>query len=98
MKTPENGLGINVAILWRLDRPGLRTVLLQPKMSPAPVIVVQVVPKDSAEMPLVQDDHVIQAFPPDRPDHPLDVWVLPGRSLGRPDLLDAQRGDPASEV
>ncbi len=28
---------------------------------------------------LVDDDQVVQAFPPDRADHPFNEWVLPGR-------------------
>ena len=59
------------------------------------MVVVQVVPENTPEVPLVQDDHVIQTFPPDRPDRPLDIWVLPGRAVRGQDLLDAQGGDPA---
>lgn len=98
MKATEHWLSVDVSGLDRLDWPRYRTVVLQSQMSSAPVVVVQILPENSTQMPLVHDDHVIQAFPPNRPDHFLYIWVLPWRPLGCPDLLDAQRGDPTSEA
>ena len=40
-------------------------------------------------MPLVEDDYVVQAFPPDGPDHPFHKRILPRRPWGSDDLLDA---------
>ncbi len=45
VQATENGLGVDVAQLGRFDGPRLRAVLLQPQMSPASVVVVQVVSK-----------------------------------------------------
>jgi hypothetical protein len=28
-------------------------------------------------MPFAKDQHMIQAFPAERPDEPFDIWVLP---------------------
>ena len=41
------------------------------------VVVVHVRCKDVAQMAFVEDDELIQALPPDRADHALDVSVLP---------------------
>jgi hypothetical protein len=34
-------------------------------------------------MPFIEDDHVVQKISPHRPDQPLQIWILPGRSWGR---------------
>jgi len=73
VKPAQHWLRPNGPNLGRLDLPCLRTVLLLPEMNPAPVVVVQVLAKDAPEALLIEDDHMIQAFTPDRPDHPFDV-------------------------
>jgi hypothetical protein len=47
---------------WRLDRPGLRAVLRQCQMRPAPVRVVDEVLKMSMQAALAENDHGIQAL------------------------------------
>lgn len=32
------------------------------------------------EMPLVENDRMVETFPPDRPDQSFNVWILPRRS------------------
>ncbi|MFH1842946.1 MAG: hypothetical protein ABIF77_07035, partial [bacterium] len=49
-------------------------------------------------MPLIQDYHVIQALAPDRPDHPLDIRVLPWGSVRGQDLFDLKGRDSAVEL
>src|SRR3974377_1448999 len=44
----------------------------------------------SSETRLVDDDNVIQAFSPYRPDQPLHVGILPGRAWSTKHLFDAQ--------
>ena len=46
---------------------------------------------------LAKDDHAVHAFPPNRTDHPFDVWILPRGSTSRNDLLDSHVPHPASE-
>jgi hypothetical protein len=48
-------------------------------------------------MTLVEDDDLIQALPPDRADHALDVSVLPRLAWRRDDLSDSHRIDPLAE-
>jgi len=48
---------------WRLDRPGLRAVLRQCQMRPAPVIVVDEVLKMSIQAALAENHHVIPGTP-----------------------------------
>ena len=69
--------GDDFSDLARLYRPLLRAILVQGKMRPGAVIVINVRRKHPAQMVLVEDDQVVQAFSPDRADDPLNVGVLP---------------------
>ena len=46
----------------------------------------------SSETRLVDNDNVIQAFPPDRSDHPFGVGILPGRVRSAQHFVDAKPG------
>ena len=48
-------------------------------------------------MAFVKDDDVVQALPPDRPDHALDVSVLPRGAWCRDDLSDSHSRDPLAK-
>ena len=54
--------------------------------------------QDAAQMALVEGHYVIQTLPADRPDHALDIGVLPGRSWCCDDLGDSHRLGTAAEV
>ena len=58
--------------------PVIGRVFLEGKVGSAPVIILDVGREHAPEMPLVQDDHVIEALSADRADHTLDIWILPG--------------------
>ena len=73
MQPTKDLLSLYGARFGRLHWSRLQTVFLQPQIGPAPVTVVQVVTENPPEIPLAQGDHVIEAFSPDRPDHPLDI-------------------------
>jgi len=98
MQATEDRLGLDLAQFGRLDGPRNRAVLFQPQMSPAAVVVINVLAKDSPQVPPIQDYHVIQALTPNRPDHPLDIWVLPWGSEEGQDLFDLKGGNPAVEL
>jgi hypothetical protein len=66
------------ANLRPLDRPWHRTI---PRQRPGrmPLMVrAKVVGQEPPQMALVQDGHVVQAFPADTADEPLHLSVLPG--------------------
>jgi hypothetical protein len=44
-------------------------------MCPRQMIVDGVTRQDSAQVPLAEDDQVVQTFPPDRPDQALRVRI-----------------------
>jgi len=65
---------------WFLNQPGLRAVHLQRKMRPPALVVLEVGLDHPPQVPLVQDDDVIETFLPDATNQALDVRVLPPRS------------------
>ncbi len=46
-------------------------------------------------MPLVEDDHMIQAFSTDGPDNTFDIRILPWRAARGDNLIYAQAPDPS---
>ena len=64
-------------LLWRLDRPAVRRILLQRQMRPHAVIIIGIAGEDAFQMKLSQDNHVIQTFSAYRADDPLSIGILP---------------------
>src|SRR3954447_23727413 len=65
-------------------------------MRPAPMVVGEIRAKDSAEMPLIDDDYVVETFASNGPDHAFDVRILPWTPRTRHHLGDAETGDAAT--
>ena len=62
------------------------------------MVIVEIGIQNPLQVDLVQHDQVVEAFPANRSDDPLDVRILPGR-LGRDrDFVDAQPLDAFAEV
>ena len=80
-----------------LYRPRLRAILAEREMCAAPVVVVEVRRQHTAQVTLVEDDDVIEAFAADRADDAFDIGVLPWRSRRGDDLLDSHRLDTSAE-
>src|SRR5262249_52012137 len=49
-------------------------------MNPRFIIIRSIPTQDPAQVRLPKYDHVVETFPSDCADQPLDVWVLPRRS------------------
>src|SRR5260370_1008071 len=82
----------------RLHRTTRRRVLFQRQVRPSLVIMLHVRLHVSAQRLLVENDHVVDALVPNRPNHPLDVGPLPGRTRRREHFFDAHMSDLLSEV
>src|SRR5215469_10667377 len=59
-------------------------------MSAGTSVIVEIGSQDPAQARFVQDEHVVQAFSPYRPDQPLDIPVLPRRARSAKNFLNAQ--------
>ena len=73
-------------------------VLPQSKMSPVFVTVVDVVFQQSSQVPLVQNDHVVEQIPTHTSDPTLGDAVLPGTSKSRSDRFCAVLFDGRDDV
>jgi hypothetical protein len=78
MESPDLWKGDDATLAGWLSRSRLRTIFPKRQMSPGSVVIIEVRGKDPTQMALVQDDHVIQAFTPDRSDNALGKCILPG--------------------
>jgi len=76
---------------WSLDRAWLWRVFLQAQVRATPMIIACEFSEVSRQAGFTEYDHVIQALPPNRANHPLDVGALPRRPGRREHLFDAHR-------
>ena len=90
MQSAEDRPAPDWSSIRRLNLSGLGYLLLQPKMRPVAMVVVEVLVENPPQMLVVEDDHMIQAFPPDRPDRSFDVRILPRRVRRGEDLFDLE--------
>ena len=93
---------VQAADLWKGDNgacrgwlygPGLWTILAEREMCPALVVILKIIRQHTAQVTLIEDDDVIEAFATDRADDALDIGVLPWRSRCSDNLLDRHRLD-----
>ncbi len=98
MQSADLPKGDDLALRRRLHLAWRRRVAVQRQVRPGIVIVVEVIPKDSVEMPFVEHDQVVETFPTYRADDSLAVGILPGRTCRGRDLVDAHGLDPLLEV
>ena len=61
-----------------LNRAGVGAILVERKMRPGSMIVIDIRGQDAAQMALVEDQDVIQTFAANRTDYALYISVLPG--------------------
>ena len=80
-----------------LDFAMLGAVHVEREMRARVVIVVEVLAHDSPQMPLIQDDDVIEALSPDRSDEPFDEGILPWTSRCNHHFLEAHVSDSLLE-
>src|SRR5215467_1175574 len=67
-------------------------------MRPRPMVITEVTLQYSPEMPLVDHDHVVQAFSANTSDNPFRIAVLPRTSGRYRNLLDTQSIDSCREI
>ncbi len=88
MQTANLWEGNNLSRFSRLDRPAGGRVLFQREVRAGAMVVVDIRRQYSPQVPFVEDDDMIKALSPNRPYHPLDKRVLPGRAQRRHYFLD----------
>ena len=100
MQPTESRQRDDLARAWRHRRCNSTSgrVLPQSKMSPVFVVIVDVVFQQSSQVPLVQNDHVVEQIPTHTSDPTLGDAVLPGTSKSSSDRLHAILFDGPDDV
>jgi hypothetical protein len=75
----------------------IRAAVVKGLMRAGRIVVHEVPAQQTSEMPFVDHDDMIEAFPSNRPDDALGEGILPGRSRGDEDLADPQAFHPPYE-
>ena len=82
---------------WRLDFARMRAVVVEGLIRAGGVVVREVPAQQTAEVPFVDHDDVIEAFPTNRADDALGEGILPGRPRRDKDLAYPQAFHPPYE-
>ena len=80
VKSPNSGQRDYISVLGGLDGPRVRGIFIQRQVSSGDMVIVEVIAKDSAQVPFVEDYHMIEALSANRSDNTFHIWVLPGRA------------------
>lgn len=88
----------NLTEFLRLDGSRIRTVHRQRAVNPPPVVVVEIVCKDSLEVALVEDNHVVKALAAVGADKAFHIRILPGGSGGCQYFFDAEAAYSVAEL
>src|SRR5664279_5741334 len=62
------------------------------------MVVLEVTAQHATQVPLIQHDHMVQAFSPYGTDQPFDVWILPRGSRRSENFLYPQVLDSTTEI
>src|SRR5258708_6270779 len=92
MESADLGQRDDAAMRRRLDGARLGRILLEGEVSARPVVVPEVGSETTTEVPLVEDNHLVEQFASDGANDALGERVLPGRAwrsenLGRAHAL-----------
>ena len=97
MQAADFGHRDDSATVGGLDRARIGCVLPKRQVRARPLVVGEVRVEQASEMPLAEDDDVVEALAADRPDDALDVRILPGGSWGSADVGHPERFDGVAE-
>src|SRR5258708_19360865 len=82
MRARLSGLVHDSARRGELAGPDIRRILVEREMRASPVIVREVRGQDASQMPLAENDSMVEALASHRADEPLREAILP-RAVGR---------------
>jgi len=88
----------DTAAIHGMDIPVFGTIHPEGLMNSPAMVVIEVAAQDLPQMPLIQDDHMVEAFSTDTPDQSFDERILPRTSWCGNHLLDAHVLDALLEV
>ena len=80
-----------------LNGSAARGVLVQREMGPEFVVVDRIRAEHLAQVRFAEHDEVIQSFPANRADQPLDMSILPRGTEGGGTIANAHRAEASAE-
>jgi hypothetical protein len=89
MEAPYVRQGYHLAHFRGLDRTGVGAIHIERKMRTISVVIGDVCSEHSSEMPVVEDDDMIEHLTTETPDEPLAVRILPWTLRGDLHFFDA---------
>ena len=98
MESADLGEGYHIAHLGRLDWTRIRAIVVQRPVGSQCVVVGRVASKNPQEVPLIEDDDVVEALSANRSVQSLTIRILPRRTGCRDDFFDAHRPDAPDEI
>jgi hypothetical protein len=90
-------MAMTLEVTGGVTGPALRRFLVQTLVRTVLVVVPGVLGQHLSQVPLAEDQHVVQALVPQRAHEPLRVGVRPRRPDRRPDYPRAISGEDAVE-
>jgi len=97
MQASDHGHLDDFALVGALRRSGLRCIFLQGKVSPAPVVVGEIVSQHATQVRFVQHHYVVEALAAEGSDEAFHVRILPRGPRRRLDFADPHGVDSARE-
>ncbi len=95
MQTADVGYGLDLAFPqnWSCQW----GIFVQRQMGAATIVILGVGTEYTAQVGLAENDQMVQTFPSDRANQPLNIGVLPWRTWCRGTIRDPHGSDTSSE-
>ncbi len=95
MQTADVGYGLDPAFPqnWSCQW----SIFVQRQMGAATIVILGVGTECTAQVGLAENDQMVQTFPSDRADQPLNIGVLSRRTWCRRTIPDVHGSDPSLE-
>ena len=97
VQASDLGNGDDLTSSWALCRAFHWAIFGKREVCPGSMVVVDVGRENTPQVPLVEDDCIVQTVSADRADDALDVRILPRGSRCRDDLLKTHNPDALTE-
>jgi hypothetical protein len=98
VQASDMGKRYNITHLRRFNSSGFRWVLIQRNVRPAGMVIAKIFAKDSTQVPLIENNNMIQTVSAYRPDNSFNERILPWRARRCNNLLDTQAHDPSPNL
>jgi hypothetical protein len=78
MQSAQPWPGDDVALVWRFDGAGGRTILVEEPVSPIFMVISSIIRENLVEVLRIEDNEVVQTLAANRTNQSFDHGILPG--------------------